>query len=105
MDASLKYRQIIQAVMRRHAEHAPSHGQIETIPVCDEAGDNYLLLDAGWDRTGRVHDIVLHLRIRDQKILVEWDGTESGIAQELVNDGVRQDDIVCAFYQPESRAA
>ncbi|EAW33554.1 XisI protein [Lyngbya sp. PCC 8106] len=98
-----QYRQIIQTVVKRHAEYIPSHGKIETLPLCDTIKDNYLLIDLGWDRTGRVHAVVFHLRIHNQKIWVEYDGTEEGITQELLDLGIPKEDIVLGFYRPEYR--
>jgi hypothetical protein len=103
MDKLNKYRQIIHTLIRRHAMYVPQHGNIQTIPICDVEQDNYLLLDVGWDNTGRVHAIAFHLRIEDEKIWIEWDGTEANIAQELLDAGVPREDIVLAFYRPEHR--
>ena len=103
MDKLVSYRRALQKIIAHHAQYTPSHGQIETIPICDEVHDNYLLMDIGWDRTGRVHTVAFHLRIRDSKIWIEWDGTESGIAQELLNAGIPKEDIVLAFYRPKRR--
>ena len=104
MDKVDTYRNVVCQIVMRHANYVPSHGRIESLPICDTSRDNYLLLDVGWDRTGRVHSVVLHLRIQDGKIWVEWDGTESGIVQELLEAGVPKEDIVLAFYRPERRA-
>jgi hypothetical protein len=43
---------------------------------------------------------VLHLDIKDQKIWIQHDGTEIGIADELVKLGVPKSDIVLAFHEP-----
>ena len=45
-------------------------------------------MDTGWDKTGRVHAVVFHLRIIEGKVWIEWDGTERGITEELLNLGV-----------------
>ncbi len=104
MDKLANYRHIIQTILGQHAEHTPGHGQIETMPVCDLANDQYILVDVGWDSTGRVHAVVFHLHLRDGKIWIEWDGSEEGITQELLEAGVPKEDIVLAFYRPERRA-
>lgn len=104
MDKLETYQQIIQKIVGKHAQYKPSHGQIETVQVCDLECDNYLLLDVGWDRTGRVHAVVFHLRIREGKIWIEWDGTEHGITRELLEAGILKEDIVLGFYRPERRA-
>ncbi len=103
MDKLERYRNILQEIVLRHAQHSPSHGQIETIPVCDTGRDNYLLVDTGWGKTGRVHSVVLHLRICGGKVWVEWDGTEAGIASEFIEAGIPKSDIVLGFYRPERR--
>ena len=104
MDKLSHYRNIVKQTLSQHAEYIPSHGQIETIPVFDERNDHYLLIDVGWDRTGRVHAVVLHCRLKDNKVWIERDGTETGIAQELKDAGVPKEDIVLGFYRPERRS-
>jgi hypothetical protein len=42
----------------------------------------------------------LHLDIKDGKIWIQHDGTEIGIANELVKLGVPKEDIVLAFHEP-----
>ena len=101
MDKLEKYRQIVQKIIEKHAAYQPTYGDIETIKVCDLVDDNYLLLNVGWDRTGRVHAMDLHLRIKEDKIWVEWDGTEDGVTEELLEAGVLSKDIVLGFYRPE----
>lgn len=103
MDKLEKYREIITSIVKKHAQFKPSHGQIETISVCDKESDNYFLIDTGWNKTGRVHAIVFHLRIVNEKIWIEWDGTERGITEELLNLGVDKDDIILGFIRPEYR--
>jgi len=46
---------------------------------------------------------MLHIRLRDDKVWIEKDGTETGIAQELLDAGVPKEDIVLGFYRPERR--
>jgi hypothetical protein len=57
----------------------------------------------GWDRTGRVHAVVLHLHIQNGKIWVEVDATENGVTQELLDAGIPKEDIVLGFYRLERR--
>ncbi|MEM9214990.1 MAG: XisI protein [Cyanobacteria bacterium P01_F01_bin.150] len=103
MDKLENYRTIIQQIVYAHAQHRPSHGDIEPLPLCNLDADSYLLLDIGWGKTGRVHSMAFHVRIKNGKIWIEWDGTDPGIAQELVDAGIPQEDIVLGFYRPERR--
>ncbi|MBP0029797.1 XisI protein [Roseofilum sp. Guam] len=97
------YRKIIAQILQNHGQYKPSHGEIKTFMIQDEMANNCLLLDAGWDRTGRVHVVVFHLRIVDDKIWIEVDGTEKGIALELMELGIPQEDIVWGFIRPQNR--
>lgn len=101
MDKLDKYRQIIHKLIEKHAAYKPTYGDIETVSVCGLVHDNYLLMNIGWDRTGRVHAVDLHLRIKEDKIWIEWDGTENGVTEELLEAGVLPEDIVLGFYRPE----
>jgi hypothetical protein len=100
MDKLNNYRNIVKQILSQHAECVPSHGQIATIPIFDERNDHYLLLDIGWDRTGRVHAVGLPICLRENKVWVEKDGTETGVTQALLEAGVPKEDIVLGFYRP-----
>ena len=99
MDKLANYRQIIQKTVTYHAQNVPSHGQIKSIPIIDMIHDNYLLMDIGWNNKKRVHDVICHLRIEEGKIWIEWDGIETGIAQDLIEAGIPKEDIVLALFQ------
>lgn len=47
--------------------------------------------------------MVFHLRIRDGKIWVEDDWTEHGVAGELLDAGISNDEIVSGFHSAEKR--
>jgi hypothetical protein len=98
MDRIEKYRQILQSVVKRHAEFQPVNGQIKTYAVCDKEADEYFVVDVGWNEKGkRIHDIVLHFRLQNGTVFVERDATDAEVVRELIEDGVRQSDIVLAF--------
>lgn len=103
MDKLAFYRSAIKTIIDCHAELQNGSSILETVPICDTDGDNYLLMAIGWNSSGRVHSVGFHLRIRNGKIWIEWDGTEKGIAQELLDLGVEKEDIVLGFYRPDRR--
>ena len=103
MDKLTDYRNIIRSILSRHAEQTPSVGQITTTPVFDERSDNYMVVDMGWDPTGRVHAVILHLHLLNGKVWVEVDETENGVTQELLDAGIPKEDVVLGFYRPERR--
>ncbi len=101
LDQSQSYLSIVLDVVHHYAQYQPSLGNIELQAIVD--GEHYLLMSFGWNGDRRVHSIILHLRIVDDKIWIERDETEEGIAHDLLARGVKQDDIVLAFYHPDDR--
>ena len=97
------YRQIIRERIRYYAQFTPSVGEVEVEVIFDESNDHYELIYAGWSGTYRIHGSVLHLDIRNGKIWIQFDGTEDGIAYDLVAAGIPHEHIVLAFKHPEIR--
>ncbi len=54
-------------------------------------------------RARRGHGSVIHVDVRDGRVLIQHDGTEAGIASELVEAGVPKENIVLAFRPVERR--
>ncbi len=63
----------------------------------------YALMQFGWDRDRRVRGNLIYVNIKDNKVLIEYDGIESGITQDLIQRGIPERDIVLAFL-PEFQA-
>ncbi|MEM7128412.1 MAG: element excision factor XisI family protein [Chloroflexota bacterium] len=51
----------------------------------------------------RVWNTTLYVRIKDGKFWIEIDWTEEGIATDLLEAGVPNQDIVLAFHHPSIR--
>ena len=60
-------------------------------------GNRYQVLNIGWQQLTRVFGCIIYVEIKDGKIWIERDGTEIGIANELVEAGVSKQDIVLGF--------
>jgi hypothetical protein len=103
MDNLSRYRNIIRGLIQEYAKYQPARGDVQIEVILDEANDHYELMYAGWNGPYRIHGSVLHIDIRDGKIWIQHDGTEDGIAEELVKAGVPRDRIVLAFKPPEIR--
>jgi len=57
----------------------------------------------GWCNNRRTYGCVLHIDLKNDKIWIQHDGTEIGMANELVALGVPKEDIVLAFHAPYKR--
>ncbi|HSK70574.1 MAG TPA: XisI protein [Pyrinomonadaceae bacterium] len=103
MDKLEKYRKIIEKILREHAVQPYAYDEIERRMMFDREKDSYMLYIVGWGNRRRYHGIVIHLDIINDKIYIQHDGTEEGIATDLECEGVPKSDIVLAFHAPELR--
>ena len=106
-EKSAKYRQYIQQLLHEKIQRTANN----TVPplfekqlIFDTERDHYQLVHVGWTwQEYRNYGCVLHLDIKDEKIWIQHDGTEEGIANALVALGVPKEDIVLAFHAPSMR--
>ena len=104
MDNVTRYRHIIRELIQQYAQHRPACGEVQIEVIFDETNDHYELMYAGWNGPYRIHGSVLHIDIRQEKVWIQYDGTEDGIAEECVKAGIPRDQIVPAFKPPDIRA-
>ncbi|MCE7980706.1 MAG: XisI protein [Caldilinea sp. CFX5] len=103
MDSQEWYKAIIQQILAEHVTSTPKEESIETFAVCDDKGGHYMLVETGWQYPRRLYNVVFHIRLKDNKIWIEEDWTESGVARELLAAGVSKDTIELGFQPPEMR--
>lgn len=101
------YRDALEHVLNEWADFLNTGLRPDTGAVCevvfDRQRDRYLLVEAGWEKGYRIHGTLIHVDIIDGKLWIQHDGTEEGIAPELVSAGVPKSRIVLAFRPPEMR--
>ncbi len=110
MDRLAQYRQIIKDILSSYTDIHYAFGDIHNEIIFDQAADRYLVMSVGWEPVAagrkaikRVHGCLIHIDIIDEKIWVQRDGTEHGIATELVAAGIPQQQIVLGFRAPYVR--
>ncbi|AUT01549.1 XisI protein [Nostoc sp. CENA543] len=103
MDRLDNYRQLIQQTLQEYAQMKPSNGDIQVYTVFDTGGDHYQIFHAGWDGYDRIFGALIHIDILGNKIWIQYDGTETGVANDLVSLGVPKEDIVLAYHSPFMR--
>lgn len=103
MDKLEKYRRVIEKILSEYAAMPYAFGEIERRTIFNRETNNYLLYVVGWDGRERVHGLVSHIDIINEKIWIQRDGTEDGLATDLEAAGVPKSDIVLAWHEPELR--
>lgn len=100
MEKIEQYQNYIQQTLTKYANLGSRHNEIEKQLIFDTVNHHYQLVYVGWKNRRRTYGCVLHLDIKQEKIWIQHDGTEIGIADELVKLGVPKEDIVLAFHEP-----
>jgi hypothetical protein len=106
MDKLTHYRKLIKQSMCDYvalANRSPTEG-LASYLLFDEEHDHYMVFRVGWWKRERVSSATLFVRLANGKIWIEEDWTEAGLATDLVEAGVPNEDIVLAFHHPEMRA-
>jgi hypothetical protein len=97
MDTRTADREVIEKALADYAAIPYAHGDVATQTVFDRVSDHYLLMLVGNENRRRVHGCLVHIDLIDDKIWVQTDGTERGMARALVRGGIPPERIILAF--------
>jgi len=103
MDRLESYRHTVTQILGDYAKIPYAHPDITSETVFDREADRYLLMVLGREQGRHVHSCIVHIDIIGDKIWIQRDGTEYGIAQQLVDSGVPKQNIVLGFKSPAIR--
>lgn len=103
MEKVAHYGTLLERIIADEAERISTLTDLEVCIVCDSVRHHYQLLYVGWHDLKRVFSPLIHVRIHNGKVWIEQDGTEEGIASQLLTAGVPREEIVLAFYSPQKR--
>jgi hypothetical protein len=103
MDKLKTYRDAIQALLEAHCENPVGQADIETQILIDPVRDHYQLMRVGWNGLHRAYYVILHFDIKNGKVWIQQNTTDSDVAQELIEKGISQGDIVLGLQPPYKR--
>lgn len=105
MDRINQYRQIIRLVLKDYVNISYANVDVQNQSAFDPETDQYIIISVGWDKKNqkRIHGCLIHIEIKNSKVWIQRDGTEDGIANELVAAGIPKEDIVLGFHEPSVR--
>lgn len=92
-----RYRALIVKVFQDYIDFLGEEEGIQLERVVDSDHDRYLIVETGWQNGYRIYGTFLHLDIIGEKVWIQHDGTEDGIAYELEAAGIPKEHIVLAF--------
>jgi hypothetical protein len=107
MDKLDSYRKIIEntlseivQITERSSSASP---HIKDKAIFDRHADSYLIVREGWEGPRHIDCIVAHVEILNDKVWIQEDGIEYGIASYLEKAGIPKSDIVLGFQPPDVR--
>ena len=103
MEELAQYRQLVKEILTEYSSHKPAYGEVQSELIFDDERNRYQLVYAGWNKHRRIYGSSIHIDLKDDKIWIQNDGTEDGIANILVERGVPHQDIVLAYQSPFMR--
>jgi XisI protein len=110
MDNKLaRYRTIITQILQSYAKIPYSNpninpqDELEEQLILDTQNDHYQILAIGWEGAQRVYYPVFHIDIKNDKVWIQEDATDSDLVGQLEEQGVEKSDIVLAFQAPYNR--
>lgn len=103
MDRVEVYKAQVANLIQKYASYKPVNLAVDRQPIVDHVNGHYQLMSVGWKDNERIHNCVIHIDIIHDKIWIQQDTTDVGIAEELVELGIPKEDIVLAFYPPYKR--
>ncbi|MEJ6483618.1 XisI protein [Nostoc punctiforme UO1] len=103
MDKIERYRQLIKQLLSEHQQIASNTDTGNSQLILDNENDHYQLAYVGWQGDKRVFGPVMHFDIQNEKIWIQYNGTEESVAERLVELGVPHSDIVIGFHSPFKR--
>ena len=103
MDTLNQYRAAIERILAEAAHTFNADPDIEHKTIFDRHADSYAVIAEGWHKARRIHHLVVHLEIINNKVWVQADNTDLALTDELVRAGIPKSAIVLGFHPPTVR--
>lgn len=104
MDRIEKYKNIIQEELTYRASipiaNAP---EVKRYLIINKDRTEFVLLSIGWHDKSYRHNLVFHVGVKNEKVLIYEDNTDVGIANKFAESGIPKSDIILFFLPAYAR--
>lgn len=83
-----RYRTSIKKIIDHYVETQLPPITNELIPIFDERNANYLLVALATEATSNSYTVLLHIRVKDNKVVIETDCTKAEVHRALIDAGI-----------------
>lgn len=97
------YPQFIQDLLTRYIAELPAKAEVESQLLIDTQRDHDQWMRVGWKGSQRVYHVVIHLDIKDGKVWIQQNTTDTGLVQALLTGGIDREDIVLGLQPAYKR--
>ena len=101
--SQINYQAVIEQLLTQYIEFLGNSENTQLEQIIDPENQRYLLVEVGWENGYRIYGTLIHIDIIDNKMWIQQDGTEEGIADELVALGIPKHQIVLGFKSIDRR--
>ncbi len=97
------YRLFIQDLLTCYIAELPANAEVESQLLIDTQRDHYQWMRVGWKGSQRIYHVVIHLDIKDGKVWIQQNTTDTGLVQALLTGGIDREDIVLGLQPAYKR--
>ena len=94
---------IIKQTLTGYAKYIPHNDPTQGHLLFDDINQSYMLLEIGWREKNYIHQPVIHIEMINEKLWIQQDYTEDGVADDLLQAGIPAEQIVLGFRHPTLR--
>lgn len=103
MESQLEfYKQVVKKLLSQYEELKSEWTEIEL--VFDDQRMSYLVMQVGWHKEERFHSCLVHIDIRNGKIVIQENNTEDLLDEELIDMGVPANQIYLGLLPPKAQS-
>lgn len=104
MDRIKQFQQaIIELLNEYKGQFHQTNQEVWAETVIDDTNHHYQFLWTGWRGERHIFSVVFHIDILGEKIHIQQDNTEIGIANLLLEKGINKQEIVLAYFPKAHR--
>jgi len=103
MDRITKRKQLVKEIMQEVYDYFPEVDAVRTELICDDTAGHYEIMQVGWLNRRRIHGIVVHVDVTEDRIYVEHNGTDIDVVEMIQKEGVPDSEIVLGWHPPHLR--
>lgn len=98
MDKLTHYQKFITDFLNSFANSLKKGGNEDVFVIVDKENQQYQLLKMYWQDNRRIHDIIFHFSIKDEKIVLQVNNTDINLEPVFAKNHIPKKDVVIGWH-------